>query len=132
MLATFCAIVAIAHLSFEIVPKPYPAVIGFGVPLAIAVIAAVDRQSIRSFWLPLLIPCFAIFNAGRFGASWLIPLAFAVVAVWLFRESFLLSREQNLPLSQSVWWIAGAVILVLLVAYGLDIVVAILGIPTTD
>jgi hypothetical protein len=66
MYATLAAIAAITHVLFDVVPKLYPAAVGFGVPLAIAIAAAVDRPSMRAIWVPTLILSFATLTLHDF------------------------------------------------------------------
>jgi Na+/H+ antiporter NhaD/arsenite permease-like protein len=125
-------VAAIAHLFFEVTPRRYGLSLGVGVPSAVALAAVLDRQLRRPIWLPLLLVTVAVFNANRFGSPWLTPIACAVAAAWLFRESWRLQPESTNKPNRLVRWVAITFALGLLVMYGPEIVMAILGIPVPE
>jgi hypothetical protein len=135
LLSVFAALVAVfalAHLFADIVPKSYPLAVGLGVPLVLAIVAALDRAATSSIWLPSVALSFAVLNASRLGAPWITPAALVAVAIWLFYSSWARSGVTEIRVSRLAWWVVGTVILVLCVLYGPDLVAHVLGIAVSE
>ena len=105
--------------------EAYPAGVGFGLPAALALAAALDRSVTRSLWLVLMAVSFAVLNARRLHAAWLIPVVFATAAIWFFKAAWLLRHQQDSRSNRVVWWIAGTLLLLLGATFGPDLVMTL-------
>lgn len=130
--ATLCALVAVVHLAFQVPVRHYPVFMGAVVPVACAILAIIDRGSIRPVWVSLVLTSFALMNAARLDAPWLIPVGFGAAAAWLFRASTLQDRDTSKRGSPAVLWISLTLLLVVIVVFGPEIIARFLGIPVVD